>query len=79
MPRYFFDFGHSDGVTRDHEGSPLPDLAAAKQEAMEALLAIAAERMPHLGPSQLQMFVRTEDGPHELTLTLILRVAHTIL
>lgn len=36
MPRYFFDVLHDgEDVTRDHRGIDLPDLEAAKIEALE--------------------------------------------
>ena len=33
MPRYYFVLSSKDGLMDDHEGTELPDLAAARQEA----------------------------------------------
>ena len=45
MPRYFFDVLHDgEDVTRDHNGIDLPDLEAAKIEALEVWKRILRER-----------------------------------
>lgn len=37
MTRYFFDFHDAAGVTIDHDGEELPDLAAARTEALRTI------------------------------------------
>ena len=45
MPRYFFDVLHDTRlVTRDHQGTDLPDQEAAEMEAMAAWRRIIRER-----------------------------------
>ena len=44
MPRYFFDVRHDgEDVSRDYSGSDLPDLDAAKIEALEVWKRILSE------------------------------------
>jgi hypothetical protein len=45
MPQFFFDVLHDgEDVTRDHAGVDLPDLTAAKIEALEIWKRIVSER-----------------------------------
>ncbi|MCJ2136086.1 hypothetical protein MKK69_18870 [Methylobacterium sp. J-026] len=45
MPRYFFDvLQEGEDVTRDHNGIDLPDLEAAKIEALEVWKRVLRER-----------------------------------
>jgi hypothetical protein len=45
MPQFFFDVLHDgEDVTRDHSGVDLPDLMAAKMEALEVWKRIIRER-----------------------------------
>ncbi|MER8886615.1 hypothetical protein [Mesorhizobium sp. M0663] len=46
MPRFFFDFTDTGQVFRDVEGTDLPDLEAAKQEAVRALVEITTDKLP---------------------------------
>jgi hypothetical protein len=43
MPLYFFNVHHDGRVTNDPEGEELPDLVAARVEAVSAVRDIAAE------------------------------------
>jgi hypothetical protein len=71
MPRYFFDFHDGGDVSVDGEGTELPDMQAARDEATESLLAIAKEALPPRGRARkLVMSVRAEDGEHLLAITL---------
>ena len=45
MPTYFFNVRSDRGLTRDHEGSDLPDPNAARFEALTAGKLMVAERM----------------------------------
>ncbi|MER8549466.1 hypothetical protein [Mesorhizobium sp. M0203] len=48
MPRFFFDFTDTGQVFPDVEGTDLPDLEAAKQEAVRALVEITKDKLPQL-------------------------------
>ena len=51
MPRYFFHVRDDDGdVSRDLEGQDLPDLSAARAEAVNANREMLGERILHGGP-----------------------------
>lgn len=43
MPRFFFDIRRHGTITPDAEGSELPDLAAARQEALISLRQLVAD------------------------------------
>lgn len=59
MPHYFFDIKDDQGVCSDEEGLELPDLRAAKVEAVETLAGIARE---HKG-EDVVIEVRCETDP----------------
>ncbi|MER9052758.1 hypothetical protein [Mesorhizobium sp. M0910] len=46
MPRYFFDFTDTGKVFLDVVGTDLPDLEAAKAEAVKALVEITKDKLP---------------------------------
>lgn len=61
-PRYFFDFTDTGKVFLDVVGTDLPDLEAAKQEAVKALVEITKDKLPD-GPSrEFVMTVRDESN-----------------
>jgi hypothetical protein len=64
MPRYFFDVLHDgEDVTRDHDGIDLPDLEAAKIEALEVWKRILRERVPGAAdPFHWHVVVLNENG-----------------
>ena len=70
MPRYFFDIVINHGaVSPDEDGTVLPDIEAAREEAFETLLEMAKERRPRRGDtSTLGMVVRDEGGRSLLTM-----------
>lgn len=72
MPRYFFDT--SDGAVHfpDFEGFQLPDLQAARREALIALPGIARGRVLDGVPGEVSATVRSETGTvlFKATLTL---------
>jgi len=62
MARYFFDI-YDDMVVLDDAGIELPDLDAARLEAVTAVCEIAKEIIPHDGPSKdIKVKVRDERG-----------------
>ncbi|MER9120211.1 hypothetical protein NKJ55_13150 [Mesorhizobium sp. M0106] len=53
MPRIFFDFTDNGQVFPDVEGTDLPDLEAAKQEAVRALVEITKDKLPDVSIESL--------------------------
>jgi hypothetical protein len=49
MPRYFFHVRDGADLSRDFEGQELPDLAAARHEAVSAVRELVGERLLHGG------------------------------
>jgi len=49
MPRFYFHIRDEDGLTRDTEGQDLPDLEAARCEAVSAAREILGEKLLHGG------------------------------
>jgi hypothetical protein len=49
MPQFFFHIRDASGLTRDPEGQQLPDLEAARSEAVSAAREILGERLLHGG------------------------------
>jgi hypothetical protein len=43
MPRYFFHIHNGTGLTEDQEGRELPDIAAAREEAVSGIRSIVSE------------------------------------
>jgi hypothetical protein len=64
MPRYFFNVRDSDGdVSRDMEGQDLPDLDAARKEAVSANREMLGERLLHGGHlDHRQIEIADENG-----------------
>jgi hypothetical protein len=63
MPLYFFDSRDDLRSVADDIGSELADLEEAKQEAMEALVGIARDRLPDGNFRDLSMTIRDGSGP----------------
>ncbi|WP_312793746.1 DUF6894 family protein [Tianweitania sp.] len=62
MTRYYFDFHEADASLVDETGLELPDIAAAKRDALMGLLERAAE-LHDLGlDSNLRLEARTASG-----------------
>ena len=49
MPQFYFHIRDEDGLTRDAEGQDLPDLEAARREAVSAAREILGEKLLHGG------------------------------
>ncbi|MER8956495.1 hypothetical protein NKH98_28040 [Mesorhizobium sp. M0833] len=62
MPRYFFDFTDTGKVFLDVVGTDLPDLEAAKQEAVKALVEITKDKLPDGPYREFVMTVRDESN-----------------
>ena len=62
MARFFFDLDHGEGMLRDHEGTELPDLAAAQAEATETLTHMGRDSFSGTHRRRLKMTVRGENG-----------------
>ncbi|HTJ58031.1 MAG TPA: hypothetical protein VL418_10760 [Devosiaceae bacterium] len=61
MPRYFFVIDDGISTTDDSEGLELPNLGAARREAVRALTEIASEELPDDG-DQRGLCVKVLDG-----------------
>jgi hypothetical protein len=63
MPRFFFHIRDRDGLTEDPEGTELPDLDAARTDALAAARDILAERIAKDGRTGDPRFeIRDEAG-----------------
>jgi uncharacterized protein DUF6894 len=71
MPRYYFDFHDGAEVSTDREGTELPNMQAARDEATETLLSIAKDALPPRGKArELSVRVRSDQDGHLLTISL---------
>jgi hypothetical protein len=69
MPRYFFHVRDADSFSPDTEGQELPDLAAARHEAINANREILGEKLLHGGAlDDHQIQIADESGSVLLTL-----------
>ena len=63
MPRYFFHIHDREPLAVDHDGHDFADDAAARREAIRALVPIAAEEVPRDGDQLgLAIFVTDASG-----------------
>jgi hypothetical protein len=62
VPHFYFDIDDGECETRDEEGVDLPDLEAARDEAVSVLPAIAREVLPASDRQGLAVSVRDETG-----------------
>jgi hypothetical protein len=63
MPRFFFHVRDSDDVSQDTEGQELPDLEAARREAINANREILGEKLLHGGSlNHRQIEIANEKG-----------------
>jgi hypothetical protein len=72
MPRFLFDIYDGVRLTRDDEGSELPDREAARKEALSVLPDIARDRSPDGDRRDFIVDVRDETGRVIYTATLSL-------
>ena len=71
MPTFFFHICDGAGFCEDEDGRDLPDLAAAKKEAIRGLRDLVAGDV-QAGQLNLTSFVEIEDENHNLLATLFL-------
>jgi hypothetical protein len=69
VPRYYFHVCNGTGFTEDEEGQDLPDLEAARLEAIRNARSIMAADVQR-GMLDLSSFIEIEDGDHQLVQTL---------
>jgi hypothetical protein len=71
MTRYFFDFHDGDEARFDTEGTELPDMQAARDEATRTLLSLAKEEFPAHGRArELSVRIRSEEEGHLLAIAI---------
>jgi len=63
MPMFYLHLCNGTGFTEDLEGSDLPDLDAARSQAIEGLRDVAANEMK-AGELNLASFIEIEDETH---------------
>ena len=63
MPRYYFDIREYDELATDEVGLELPDLQAAEIEAAQSLADMSRNLPPALDRHDVEIAVRTDDGP----------------
>jgi hypothetical protein len=73
MPRYFFDLDDGERVTPDAEGTELPDLQAARAEALHMLGEIAKAEMRDDNRSQQRVHIHEARGDILLTVSLFVQ------
>jgi hypothetical protein len=70
MAKFFFDTQEGQSVDRDTTGVDLPDEAAARAEAQEALADMAREKLPNGNKVDFAVLVRDESGQEVYSATL---------
>ncbi|MGU3663299.1 DUF6894 family protein [Methylobacterium sp. A49B] len=70
MPRYFIDLHDGANLVRDHEGYDLPDLAAARAQAVRILTRLAQGLTDPVERQDFIIAVRDADGLVRLRLRL---------
>ena len=72
VPKFFFDI-HDGELTTDDVGTDLPDLSAARDQAVTVLPDIARDELPDGDERVFQVVVRDEDGKPVFKATMSLR------
>ena len=63
MPRYYFDIRDNAGLTRDEEGTELPDVKSAEREAALSLAGMARDAVARMRRQHMAIEVRSAEGP----------------
>jgi hypothetical protein len=69
VPRFYFHVCNGTGFVQDEEGQELPDLEAARAEAIRSARSIMASDVQR-GMLDLSSFIEIEDSGHQLVHTL---------
>ncbi len=72
MPRYFIDLHDGSNLVRDREGFDLPDLDAARAQAVRIMTRIAQGMADGPARQDYVLAVRTEDGTVRLRMRMSL-------
>lgn len=72
MPRYYFNV-YNDLVALDEEGRELPDIAAAREEAIKGGRALMADQLVEAGRMRLQHRIEVADENGRVLLTIPFR------
>ena len=68
MPLFYLHVCNGDGFTEDELGHELPNLEAARHEAIQGLRSIVADEMKN-GILNMASFIEIEDEHHHLLMT----------
>jgi hypothetical protein len=74
MPLYFFDITDTGRTWTDTEGTELPSLEKAREEALRTLAEIVKDRLPDGDYRDFLIEIREGDGAPLLSASLVLRV-----
>jgi hypothetical protein len=74
MPRYFFETRDGEAVTEDIEGLELPNLHAAREEALKYLGETANEAMPDGDRRDFEVTIKDQGGRTLLSASVKIRV-----
>ena len=74
MPLYFFDITDTGRTWTDTEGTELPSLEKAREEALRTLAEIVKDRLPDGDYRDFLIEIREADGAPLLSASLVLRV-----
>lgn len=75
MTHYYLNIQNGNGLTRDDEGEDFPDLAAARQKAMEGVRSILSDEIKSAGSMDLHGCIEIADESGAVVLTLPFREA----
>ena len=70
MPRFYLHVCNGNGFTEDEEGAELPNLKAARDQAIDGLRDIMASEMRQ-GEVNMASFIEVEDENHVLVDTIL--------
>ena len=68
MPRFYLHICNGDGFIEDEEGQELPDLKAARDEAIRGLRGVMSAELQD-GQLNMASFIEIEDDEHHLMMT----------